>query len=165
MKCLLVPASPSDQGRPDCWSSRDGRGRVVVMRGGTCPREAVVEHGRHLVEGVREPGIKRERLRPRSRFTDNVLMPMLPGRQLLVAPVSLDEIESEGAIPLVLVNVGDSRHVRTEDDLGVVLEEVDLESAVGQVHDDGPGGAEPGLEGGDTRQLIALPDLHVGAGL
>ena len=39
------------------------------------------------------------------------------------------------------------------------LEEVDLECSVAEVHDHGPGGAEPGLEGGDTRQLVLLADL------
>ena len=33
-----------------------------------------------------------------------------------------------------LVNVGDGSQERTEDDLGVVLEEVDLDGPVGEVH-------------------------------
>ena len=49
--------------------------------------------------------------------------------------------------------------------LGVVLEEIDLHGAVGEVHDDGPAGAEPGLEGGDPGELVLLPHLHVGPGL
>ena len=47
----------------------------------------------------------------------------------------------------------------------MVLEEVDLDGPVGEVHHHGPAGPEPGLEGGDTRQLVLLPHLHVGPGL
>lgn len=45
------------------------------------------------------------------------------------------------------------------------LEEVDLHGAVGEVQDDGALGAEPQGEVGETRQLVAVPPRHVGAGL
>ena len=71
----------------------------------------------------------------------------------------------EGSVLSRLINVGDSAEKGAEDDLGVVLEEVDLHGAVSEVHHHGPAGPEPGLQGGDTRQLVLLPHLHVGARL
>ena len=71
----------------------------------------------------------------------------------------------EGSVPPRLVNVGDGSQEGTEDDLGVVLEEVDLDGAVGEVHHHSSAGPEPGLQGGDPGQLILLPHLHVGARL
>ena len=58
-----------------------------------------------------------------------------------------------------LVNVGDGAEERAEDDLGVVLEEVDLHGAVGEVHHHGARRPEPGLERGDTGELVLLPHL------
>ena len=59
-----------------------------------------------------------------------------------------------------LVDVGDGAEERAEDDLGVILEEVDLHGAVGEVHHHGPARPEPGLESRDTGQLILLPNLE-----
>ena len=42
----------------------------------------------------------------------------------------------------------------------MVLEEVDLHGAVGEVHHHGPARPEPGLESRDTGQLIFLTDLE-----
>ena len=47
--------------------------------------------------------------------------------------------------------------------LGVVLEEVDLHGAVGEVHHHGPARPEPGLQGRDTGQLVLL--THLGGGV
>ena len=41
------------------------------------------------------------------------------------------------------------------------LEEVDLNGAVAKVHDDRPGGSEPGVESGDTGQHVFITDLEV----
>ena len=71
----------------------------------------------------------------------------------------------EGSVLSRLINVGDSAEKGAEDDLGVVLEEVDLHGAVSEVHHHGPASSEPGLEGGNTGELVLLPDLHVGPGL
>ena len=64
----------------------------------------VVHHGGDLVVGVAQPGA-----------------------ELLAAAVLLDEVQPEGPGPLLLVDVGHGAHVGAQDDLGVVLEEVDLE--------------------------------------
>ena len=77
----------------------------------------------------------------------------------------LTHFSPEGSVPPRLVNVGDGSQERTEDDLGVVLEEVDLDGAVGEVHHHSSAGPEPGLQGGDPGQLVLLPHLHVGARL
>ena len=61
-----------------------------------------------------------------------------------------------------LVNVGDGAEERAEDDLGVVLEEVDLHGAVGEVHHHGARRPEPGLKRGDTGELVLLPHLDIG---
>ena len=47
--------------------------------------------------------------------------------ELLAAAELLDQVEAERPVVAGLVNVGDGSHQRTEDNLGVVLEEVDLE--------------------------------------
>ena len=41
----------------------------------------------------------------------------------------------------------------------MVLEEVDLHGAVGEVHHHGARRPEPGLERGDTGELVLLPHL------
>ena len=43
----------------------------------------------------------------------------------------------------------------------MVLEEVDLHSAVGEVHHHGPARPEPGLKSRDTGQLVLLADLGI----
>jgi len=58
-----------------------------------------------------------------------------------------------------LINVGDSSKKRTKDDLGVVFEEVYLHGSIGQVHHHGSAGSEPGLEGGNTGQLVFFSHL------
>ena len=62
-----------------------------------------------------------------------------------------------------LVDVGDGAEERAEDDLGVILEEVDLHGAVGEVHHHGARRPEPGLERGDTGELVLLPHLDTQA--
>ena len=69
----------------------------------------------------------------------------------------------EGSVLSRLINVGDSAEKGAEDDLGVVLEEVDLHGAVGEVHHHGPARPEPGLQGRDTGQLVLL--THLGGGV
>ena len=44
---------------------------------------------------------------------------------------------------------------------GTYLEEVDLNGAVAKVHDDRPGGSEPGVKSGDTGQHVFITDLEV----
>ena len=75
------------------------------------------------------------------------------------------QLSPEGSVLSCLVDVGDCTEEGAEDDLGVVLEEVDLHGAVGQVHHHSSAGPEPGLQGGDPGQLVLLPHLHVGARL
>ena len=70
------------------------------------------------------------------------------------------QLSPEGSVLPCLVDVGDCTEEGAEDDLGVVLEEVDLHGAVGQVHHHSSAGPEPGSQGGDTRQLILLTNLH-----
>ena len=72
----------------------------------------VGHHGRDLLVGVLEPAA-----------------------QLLAASVLLDEVEPEGARALLLVDVSHGAHVRAQDDLGVVFEEVDLEGGRGAYGD------------------------------
>ena len=60
-----------------------------------------------------------------------------------------------------LINVGDSSKERTKDDLGVVFEEVYLHGSIGQVHHHGSAGSEPGLEGGNTGQLVFFSHLDI----
>ena len=67
----------------------------------------------------------------------------------------------EGSVPSCLVDVGDSSEEGTEDNLGVVLEEVDLHGSVGQMHHHCTAGPEPSLQGGNTRQLVLFSDLDV----
>ena len=43
----------------------------------------------------------------------------------------------------------------------MVLEEVDLHGAVGEVHHHGPARPEPGLQSRDTGQLVLLPNLEM----
>lgn len=43
----------------------------------------------------------------------------------------------------------------------MVLKEVDLHGAVGEVHHHSPTRSEPSLEGRDTGQLILLPNLQI----
>ena len=47
----------------------------------------------------------------------------------------------------------------------MIFEEVYLHRPVGEVHHYSSAGSEPGLECGDTRQLVLLPHLHVSPGL
>ena len=98
----------------------------------------VAQHRLNLVEGVGDPA-----------------------RELFAAPILLQEVKPEGSVLSRLVNVGDSAKEGTEDDLGVVLEEVDLHCAVCEVHHHCPARPEPGLECRDTGQLVLLPDLGV----
>ena len=51
----------------------------------------------------------------------------LPGVEVGGAAVLDQEVEAEGAVPLLLVDVCDGAHERAQDDFSVILEEVDLE--------------------------------------
>jgi hypothetical protein len=62
-----------------------------------------VQHGLHLFQGVAQPG-----------------------GELCVATELLDHLEAVGTRPALLVDVGDAAEEGAEDDLGVVLEEVNL---------------------------------------
>ena len=75
-----------------------------------------------------------------------------------------DNIRPEGSVLSRFINVGDSAEEGAEDDLGVVLEEVDLHCAVSEVHHHGPTRPEPGLQSRDTGQLVFLPDLDMDLG-
>lgn len=48
-------------------------------------------------------------------------------KELLAAAVPVDEWKAIGTEGLVFADVGDGRHQRADNDLGVVLEKVDLE--------------------------------------
>ena len=63
------------------------------------------QHGVDLLEGVGEPGA-----------------------QVRAAAVLLQEVEAEGAVPLLLVDVCDGAHERAQNDFRVVFEKVYLES-------------------------------------
>lgn len=41
----------------------------------------------------------------------------------------------------------------------MILKEVDLHGTVGEMHNHGPAGPKPGLQGGDTGQLVLFTDL------
>ena len=98
----------------------------------------VAQHRLHLVEGVGDPAC-----------------------ELLAAPILLQEVKPEGSVLSRFVNVSDSSEEGAEDDLGVVLEEVDLHGAVGEVHHHRPARPEPGLQSRDTGQLVLFPDLGI----
>ena len=57
------------------------------------------------------------------------------------------------------INVCDSSKQRTQDDLGVVFEEVDLHGSVCQMHNHSSACPEPGLKSRDTRQLVLFANL------
>ena len=97
-----------------------------------------VHHGLHLVIGVVQPTC-----------------------QLRGASKLLKEIKPEGSVLPALVNVGDSSKERAEDDLGMILEEVDLHGTVGEMHHHGSAGPEPGLQGGDTGKLVLFTNLKL----
>ena len=84
----------------------------------------------HLPTGVVKPHSSSHLARHRSRAEQ--ALHHSPGiaqtaRQLLGATIVLNEAELEGVEFALFINVGDSSHQGTQDDLGVVLEEVDLE--------------------------------------
>merc|ERR1719289_426116 len=62
----------------------------------------------------------------------------------------LQEIKPEGPVLPRLVNVGDRSEERTEDYLGMILEEVDLHCSVGKVHHHGSACSKPSLQGWDS---------------
>jgi len=70
--------------------------------------------------------------------------------------VLFEQLELEGAEVARLVDVGDGAHQRADDELGVVLEEVDLHHATVQVEDNGRACAEPLLQARQPRQLVRL---------
>jgi hypothetical protein len=96
-----------------------------------------VEHGLHLVIGV-----------------------VQPAGQLWGASKLLKKVKPEGSVLPALVNVGDSSKERAENDLGMILEEVDLHGTVGEMHHHGSASPEPGLQGWDTGQLVLFTDLR-----
>ena len=71
----------------------------------------------------------------------------------------MNNISPKGSISPCLVNVGDSSEEGTEDDLGVIFEEVYLHCSIGQMHHHSTTGPEPGLEGGNTGQLVLFSNL------
>jgi len=68
-----------------------------------------------------------------------------PGSYLLGAAVLLQQVEPEGSVLFRLVDVSHGAQQRAQNNLCVILEEVDLNGSVAEVHDDGPGGSEPSV--------------------
>ena len=62
------------------------------------------QHGVDLLEGVGEPGA-----------------------EIRSATILLQEVETECAVPLLLIDVGDGAHEWAQNDFSVVFEKVDLE--------------------------------------
>jgi len=86
------------------------------------------------------------------------------GRYFWRTAILLDQVKPVGSASLLHVQVGDSSQQRTQDDLGVILEEVDLYGSIAEVHDYCSAGTEPSLEQG-IRDITSLsrPDMSAPA--